>query len=359
MPQDEAPGVLFNLHLLRALAALGVVYFHTTSEAGLSLPVNIGAHGVDVFFVISGFIIAYVGMRSPDRFFTRRLIRVVPFYWTATLVVFVAACLFPHIFRSTRQDYVQLICSLLFLPRETAYAGMFPTLLLGWSLNYEMYFYVMFAAALAISRRYALLLCSAGIALVTGAIDLSGVLDSSIRFYARPLVFEFVFGIFACYLFNSARNHTEWFASRSHLRWILVILATLAACAIGIEEYHQSFGIPRFISAGVPAFVLVLSVLLLEGQYGLAARSRLIFLVGESSYILYLIHPYVIYGVLRTAFAHHHGGMTTLQTVMLVTALMSISTVVAVLIHLWFEKPLLSRLKNLSRPRRAALNYAG
>jgi exopolysaccharide production protein ExoZ len=112
VPQDRAPGVLFNLHLLRALAALGVVYFHTSPEAGLSLPVNIGAHGVDVFFVISGFIIAYVGMRSADRFFTRRLIRVVPFYWTATLVVFVAACLFPNIFRSTRADYVQLICSL-------------------------------------------------------------------------------------------------------------------------------------------------------------------------------------------------------------------------------------------------------
>ena len=73
--------MIYNLQLLRALAALAVVYFHVTSEAGLGLPVNIGAHGVDVFFVISGFIIAYIGARSPDGFLLRRLIRIVPFYW--------------------------------------------------------------------------------------------------------------------------------------------------------------------------------------------------------------------------------------------------------------------------------------
>ena len=100
--------MLVNLHLLRAIAALAVVYFHCTSEAGLNLPVNIGSHGVDVFFVISGFIIAYIGARSPDRFLIRRVIRIVPFYWTATLALFGAAVLAPHILRSTRADYVQL-----------------------------------------------------------------------------------------------------------------------------------------------------------------------------------------------------------------------------------------------------------
>src|SRR5262249_16268850 len=70
----EPTAMIYNLHLLRALAALAVVYFHVGSEAGLNLAVNIGAHGVDVFFVISGFIIAYISARSPDGFFVRRLI---------------------------------------------------------------------------------------------------------------------------------------------------------------------------------------------------------------------------------------------------------------------------------------------
>src|SRR5262245_22345870 len=53
--------MLYNLHLLRVIAALGVVYFHTTSVAGLKLDWDVGSRGVDVFFVISGFIIAYIG----------------------------------------------------------------------------------------------------------------------------------------------------------------------------------------------------------------------------------------------------------------------------------------------------------
>ena len=124
--------MLRNLHLLRAIAALAVVYFHTTSEAGLNLSVNIGSHGVDLFFVISGFIITYIGTHSPDRFLLRRVVRIVPFYWTATMVVFSTAAAAPPILHSTRVDYVQLLCSLFFIPRETSYAGMVPTLVLGW-----------------------------------------------------------------------------------------------------------------------------------------------------------------------------------------------------------------------------------
>ena len=56
--------MLYNLHLLRVIAALGVVYFHTTSVAGLKLDWDVGSRGVDVFFVISGFIIWTVGTRD-------------------------------------------------------------------------------------------------------------------------------------------------------------------------------------------------------------------------------------------------------------------------------------------------------
>src|SRR5262249_27989563 len=160
--------------------ALGVVYFHTTSDAGLDLPVNVGGHGVDVFFAISGFIIAYIGARAPDRFLLRRLIRIVPFYWAATLVVFGAAALSPQILRSTRADVVQLLCSLFFIPRETSYAGMFPTLVLGWSLNYEMYFYVVFALALAVAPRRAPLVCSLVIVAIALLIDASGISHPSV-----------------------------------------------------------------------------------------------------------------------------------------------------------------------------------
>ena len=87
--------MLYNVHLLRVVAALLVVYFHIASGAGLGLPVAVGICGVDIFFVISGFIIAYIGSRKPQAFLTRRLIRIVPFSWSASLCVFAIAWLFP------------------------------------------------------------------------------------------------------------------------------------------------------------------------------------------------------------------------------------------------------------------------
>src|SRR5215831_3963887 len=341
--------MLLNLHLLRAVAALSVVYFHTTSEAGLNLPVNVGAHGVDVFFVISGFIVAYVSVRSPDRFLVRRVIRIVPFYWTATISLFIIAALAPHMLRSTQPDFEQLVCSLFFVPRETSYAGMVPTLVLGWSLNYEMYFYLMFAVAVGIARRRAPLACCLGIVGTALGIAVSRATHPSIRFYARPIVFEFVFGICVYLLFEVAERRVGWFARRSWARWALGFVALGSILFIGLEESHGGFGLPRFLAAGLPASSLVLAAVILERVYGLRTESHVVFTIGESSYILYLIHPYVIYGLLRTTMSNR-GALSWPAATALVVALLVLSTVTATAIHRWVEKPVLVALRRRLLP---------
>src|SRR6185295_7452774 len=120
--------MLYSLHTLRVIAALGVVYFHTTSVAGLGLDWDIGSRGVDVFFVISGFIIAYIGTSKPEQFFRRRLIRVVPFYWAATLFVFAAVTVAPQMFHTTTASVTHLISSMLFVPHAASNGEMQPTL---------------------------------------------------------------------------------------------------------------------------------------------------------------------------------------------------------------------------------------
>ena len=297
--------MLLNLQLLRAIAALAVVYYHTTSQAGLNLPVSVGAHGVDLFFVISGFIIARVAVQSPKGFLQRRIIRIVPFYWTATLVLFGVAVLMPRALRSTRAGYVQLLCSLLFIPRDTPQAGIVPTLILGWSLNYEMYFYLVFAVALAIVPRLAPLLCGLAVTAIALLIDLSGSRLPGVTFYARPIVFEFVYGISAYYMFTVFERHRGWFRERRAVRYGLWITSLLAVIFIGLEEAHGGFGLPRFIVAGVPALALVVAALTLECAYGDSARSPIVSLLGDASYVLYLIHPYIVYGLLRTLWAGH------------------------------------------------------
>jgi exopolysaccharide production protein ExoZ len=336
--------MIYNLHLLRVLAALAVVYFHTTSEAGLMLPVNIGSHGVDVFFVISGFIIAYIGARSPEHFFVRRLIRIVPFYWAATLAVFCAALLFPNLMRTTQADVTQLLYSLLFIPHETPSAGLMPTLILGWSLNYEMYFYVLFAASLLLSRRWAPVLCAGLITAVALNIDGSATANPTLHFYGRPLVFEFGFGI-ACYylLVLAERHHNRLRRLRGGMAACLLLCA-LALTAIGVEEYEGQWNLPRFVAAGVPAMVLVLSALVLERVYSISAKSRIVFVLGESSYILYLIHPYIVYTVLRVVFPHARAFSAT-ATAVLIVVLLAGSAAIAALIHYGFELPLMQFLR--------------
>ena len=84
-PREDNPRIsilpmIYNVHLLRAMAALSVVYYHIASEGGLDLPLAFGTFGLDIFFVVSGFIIAYIGTKTPHSFLLRRLIGIVPFY---------------------------------------------------------------------------------------------------------------------------------------------------------------------------------------------------------------------------------------------------------------------------------------
>jgi len=340
--------MLYNLHILRVIAAMSVVYFHTTSEAGLNLPVSIGSRGVDVFFVISGFIIAYIGSKHPQQFLRRRLIRIVPFYWAASLGLFCIALAMPDLLRSTRADVPQLIASLLFIPRETEYSGVFPTMILGWSLNFEMFFYVVFALALRISPKWSPLLSCAGIVAFATVVNQLALDSTAMNFYARPIVLEFVYGIGVFYVFKWFDARRDRFATIAAGKWVLVLLLAASLIFIGYGEYVNGWGFPRHIYAGGASFVIVLTALLLERIYGLTTRNRAIYLLGESSYILYLIHPYIIYTALRVLRGDAELGTT--MTIGLILGLFALAGIVSVAIHLWFEKPMMAYLRERVLP---------
>lgn len=96
-----------NIQTLRFISAFFVILVH--------LPFfGFGAWGVDIFFIISGFIICYITDQSYDNFLTKRLIRIVPIYWTLTFIVFLISIFFPFLLNNTSADYIHLFKSLFY-----------------------------------------------------------------------------------------------------------------------------------------------------------------------------------------------------------------------------------------------------
>ena len=104
--------------------------------------------GIDIFFIISGFVMMVSTQISSRHFFIKRIIRICPLYWGLTLVTFTIALIVPYLFENTTANFEHLFKSLFFIPFDKNGLGYFPILYVGWTLNYEMFFYLLFAIAL-------------------------------------------------------------------------------------------------------------------------------------------------------------------------------------------------------------------
>lgn len=152
--------MLNSIQTLRALAAWIVVFHHYMQVAfkfSLTDPVSValykyGAVGVDLFFVISGFVIylsASQKHQSPGIFALHRLARIAPAYWSFTLATVATLLIVPGIVPLTMYEPVFLLKSLFFIPAQNPSGiGLYPVVTMGWTLNYEMAFYVIFFLAL-------------------------------------------------------------------------------------------------------------------------------------------------------------------------------------------------------------------
>ena len=125
----------------------------------------------------------------------KRLIRVVPLYWVLTLFLAGVAIMKPEVLATTVFDLRHFVASMLFIPWQHPQIGaMLPLLIPGWTLNYEMAFYVMFAVSLALPRSirlWALLALLGGLVALGAAMPLSGIL----AFYTDPIILEFAAGL--------------------------------------------------------------------------------------------------------------------------------------------------------------------
>jgi exopolysaccharide production protein ExoZ len=314
---------LASIQALRFVAVLGVMLHHSLNGAfGATLTHEyVGAAGVDLFFVISGVVIGYIDHDDGvGAFALKRLIRIVPLYWLATLAYmgWRFAAMGDHF------DAARVATSFLLIPTKQGWTPIYAP---GWSLCFELAFYALFGGLLSFARgRVALISALAAIFLASISIRIpGGVLDT------RPFL-EFGAGL----LISLALRRAEM---PSRGLGVAAILMALVGFATNPEP-----GFARVVVWGLPSALLVVGVLSLEGAR--AFRGRAISLLGDASYAIYLTHITVMEPIVHYAQVAGLDLQSRLRFVLLREMVLLIpATLAGVGVHLWVELPLLGMLR--------------
>ena len=204
---SQSSRTISGIQFLRAFAATAVVAFHVRYDiinnisppGALPASLDQGAAGVDLFFVISGFVMVYSSEslfgrpKASVTFLLRRISRIVPLYWAMTTIML--AYVLARGFGPSDASPLQALASYFFIPYWRPSGVIDPLYGIGWTLNYEMFFYVVFALAVVVRREIAVAgvaVLFAAFVMIASAIDL---FPSQVAYLANPLILEFVFGM--------------------------------------------------------------------------------------------------------------------------------------------------------------------
>ncbi|WEX90799.1 acyltransferase [Sinorhizobium garamanticum] len=328
---------IHGIQYLRAAAALAVVIFHAAEKTGHHFA--IGAAGVDVFFVISGFIMWVISDRrhvTPAQFMVDRIRRIVPIYWLATMVMVAGgiAGLFPNMVLSVRHA----LASLFFLPMRSPSNGeIWPVLVQGWTLNFEMLFYAVFAVSLLLPRNWRL----PSIAGLFSLLIVAGLVTSFdhplMLTYTRPVILEFVAGMVVGEFWLKGRVPP------------LAVGVALIACSFGGFAFVGLLRLPfDEFTIGPLAVMLVVGVLSIEAR-GYIRSLPLPNLLGNASYSIYIWHTFAISVVAKAA------SMVGIDAWIAMAISVLSGTAIGVAGYAMLERPLLYR----KRMHPAAQSLAG
>lgn len=327
------------MQYLRAVAALLVVFHHVRNPGnGLFDPVghwNWGQSGVDMFFLISGFIMYSVARQErPIRFLQRRIIRIVPLYWIATFFLYFQISIgFP----GTVPSIDQLLRSLLFIPQYSTQnpAEIWPFLVPGWTLQFEMYFYAIFAIGLAFKRLLPITLCIGAIAIILGQLELGLQENALFATYTSPIITEFFQGMLIALI---------------HQRRSLAAFRLMLPLGILMLLLVGNLDAPRLLIWGLPSSLILIGCLALED--GGKMPSLPIFKnLGDASYSIYLSHTFVLQiGLFVWWRVPVHGWP---QFLIFTPTAIAGCAIAGVLIYRYIEQPMLLRLKGRAKVQTA------
>lgn len=285
---------LLSIQYLRGLAAMSVLVTHALqwplTEMNMGL-LKTGRLGVDVFFVISGFIITIIaggGRFNPKEFQVRRAFRIVPAYWAATLLLTTLAVAMPTQFRTTIPTTEGLIKSLLFIPSLEPKA---PLLLLGWSLNFEVFFYLIFASLFFLRSEARTLALLGILALLVGIGQFATGLSHAEAIYTSPSLIGFCLGT----ILAQAHRHGLLARFGALLRGPALAATGFLLVAFYVVDWDggEEIALWKHFLMSLTALGIVLCGLSYETADKIANIKQLKF-VGDISYSIYLFHIFCV-----------------------------------------------------------------
>jgi peptidoglycan/LPS O-acetylase OafA/YrhL len=329
------------------VAACLVVLTHSTFFASERLdhkfPVwEQGTRGVDVFFVISGFVMIYSSQkllalsRGWRVFAEHRILRIVPLYWLVTTLKVVLLLLVAGLSLHARLTPVTIVCSYLFLPSRNLDGKLWPLVSQGWMLQFEMLFYFLFTCALYFRTNVYKF-----IGIILGVLSIGAYFSqptwTPVAFYLNSVVLEFFFGMLiakACI--------ADVYVPRK-LAFLLLALGFIL-----LLLPPNDWNLPKALIGGVPASLIVWSAASLGSMENLIPR--FILYLGDASYSIYLIHTFVC-PIPPAVLSRLHMDFPWLSVILSV----SIGVTAGCILHQMIEVPMTKRLKEYLKVRHRSL----
>ncbi|MCE6976821.1 acyltransferase [Pseudomonas frederiksbergensis] len=310
--------MLNSIQILRAFAAWSVVFHHymqlfhgfESSNIVSRFFSEFGLLGVDLFFIISGFVIyssASGKIVSPFSFAIQRIARIAPAYWVFTALIAVLTVSFEGLIPRTAFEPVHFIKSIFFIPAYSPTGiGLLPTLSIGWTLNYEMLFYGLFFLSLFLPRKALIPTMAVSITAIQAYAYSS---DGAFSFYSRPLIYNFLIGVIISVAYRAGLISKIKPAGAAAL-----FLVAIYSMYLTKNTSHDP------IKAGIPLALIFISFVSMESTLNRLSAFKYL---GDWSYSTYLSHIIVICVMLKAFKTYQLNEPTVLMIVVATTLIFS------------------------------------
>jgi exopolysaccharide production protein ExoZ len=337
------------IQALRALSALAVAFYHVGHDA-------IGNGGdprgviralinfmpwqasVDVFFVISGFVIVhssgalFARPGAPGIFLRRRLTRIIPLYWIMTTAFIAVLLLNRAQIHGDIGGPVYLLASYLFIPFPRPDGLVQPAFGLGWTLNYEMFFYLVITPFLAFPRTRAVATVIVLCAVLVACGRVFGFANPQLHFWSNSIILDFLAGMLL------AQALAAGIRLPAASRYALVALAVI--------ELHLSRNVSpayRPLVFGIPALIFVGAACLGTTTARPGRFATLLIFLGDASYAMYLVHPFIMRGF--SILWHRFHAQNEIAGIIYILAGLAVAQACAAILHVYVERNLYRMLR--------------